>query len=294
LPLIVALLLITSAIVAEYGFDFTTIYLDPYDNTFVGVFRYLLLFAVVSVPPLLMALQKQSKLLAKETLLKGFAFLFLGFLIFAFRSSYNEWRQVLKTACEDLPRYYYKSGIQLIQGALLFAPVFMIWSVKNKSLSLSQQGFGTGNIRPYFLLLAGMIPLITAASFSPDFLESYPVFFRIFPQEILPTPLPIFPIIGFELAYAFDFIATEYFFRGFMIIGLLHFFGKDIILPIACFYVVIHFGKPLGETLSSFFGGIILGVFAANSRNIWGGILVHIGIAWLMELGGTLGRLYLS
>jgi membrane protease YdiL (CAAX protease family) len=48
--------------------------------------------------------------------------------------------------------------------------------------------------------------------------------------------------------------------------------------------MVFHFGKPLIETLSSFFGGYMLGVFALYSKNIWGGIILHIGTALFMEL----------
>jgi hypothetical protein len=67
--------------------------------------------------------------------------------------------------------------------------------------------------------------------------------------------------------------------------------GKDCILPMALFYCTIHFGKPLGECISSYFGGIILGVVIYNTRTIFGGLIVHLGIAWLMELGGYLGNL---
>jgi hypothetical protein len=55
----------------------------------------------------------------------------------------------------------------------------------------------------------------------------------------------------------------------------------------AIFYCTIHFGKPLGECISSFFGGIILGVVSYHTRTIFGGFMVHVGIAWLMELAGS-------
>jgi len=49
-------------------------------------------------------------------------------------------------------------------------------------------------------------------------------------------------------------------------------------------YAVLHFGKPLGESIGSIFGGYILGIIALYSRNIWGGVFVHGGIALLMEI----------
>jgi membrane protease YdiL (CAAX protease family) len=57
-------------------------------------------------------------------------------------------------------------------------------------------------------------------------------------------------------------------------------------------YVALHFGKPAGETIGSFFGGYILGVLAYKSKNIWGGIIAHMGIAWLMELFAYLQKTY--
>jgi hypothetical protein len=38
------------------------------------------------------------------------------------------------------------------------------------------------------------------------------------------------------------------------------------------------------ETVGSVFGGFALGVLAYKSRNIYGGIIVHLGVAWGMEL----------
>ena len=46
----------------------------------------------------------------------------------------------------------------------------------------------------------------------------------------------------------------------------------------AAMYVSIHFGKPLGETISSFFGGYILGIITINSRNIIGGTIVGLSM----------------
>jgi hypothetical protein len=44
------------------------------------------------------------------------------------------------------------------------------------------------------------------------------------------------------------------------------------------------------ECISSFFGGLILGVIAYRTRSIVGGLVVHLGIAWMMEIGGFMGN----
>ena len=45
----------------------------------------------------------------------------------------------------------------------------------------------------------------------------------------------------------------------------------------------LHFGKPAGEAISSIFGGYILGILAFRSRNIYGGLIAHLGVAWGMD-----------
>jgi membrane protease YdiL (CAAX protease family) len=92
------------------------------------------------------------------------------------------------------------------------------------------------------------------------------------------------------LSYGSDFLGIEIFFRGFLILAFIKWAGQDAILPMACFYCTIHFGKPLGECISSYFGGILLGIVVYNTRSIYGGLIVHLGIAWLMEIGGYIGN----
>jgi CAAX amino terminal protease family. len=146
-------------------------------------------------------------------------------------------------------------------------------------------------IRPYLLLLLGMMPLLAFAATQPDFLHTYPRMQRLaFIEEH--TAHPFWWKLLFEFSYGIDFITIEFFFRGFLVLALARYAGKDSILPMAAFYCSIHFGKPMLECITSYFGGIVLGVVVYNTRSIWGGLIVHLGIAWLMELAGYLGHLY--
>jgi len=154
-------------------------------------------------------------------------------------------------------------------------------------------GLTTGNFRtaPYFLLLILLLPLIALASTRPDFLHTYPKVRNI--ALITPYAKPLWPWqLLYEISYGLDFLSIELFFRGLLVIGLARYAGEKVILPMAVFYCTIHFGKPLGECISSFFGGMILGVIALRTRSIVGGLIVHLGLAWLMEVGGWLGNLF--
>jgi hypothetical protein len=147
----------------------------------------------------------------------------------------------------------------------------------------------TFSLRPYVLMLLLMIPLIAAASTQPDFLYTYPKLKHI--QYLQHTGTGAHTFL-YELSYGSDFFTIELFFRGFLVLAFARWVGKDAILPMAMFYCTIHFGKPMGECISSFFGGLLLGIVTYHTRSIFGGLLVHVGIAWLMEIGGYLGNIY--
>jgi Type II CAAX prenyl endopeptidase Rce1-like len=87
------------------------------------------------------------------------------------------------------------------------------------------------------------------------------------------------------LNYAMHWIITiELFFRGLLIVTLSRVLGVHAIVPVALFYFSIHLGKPMLEAISSFFGGLILGAVSIETKSIWGGWMVHCGIALFMEL----------
>lgn len=140
----------------------------------------------------------------------------------------------------------------------------------------------------YALMLALMIPLITLASFQPDFLASYPTYHPTNASTYFGVPDWVTALV-YELCYGWDFVPTELLFRGFLVIGMSAAF-RGPVLPMVVWYCAIHFGRPLGEAVSSIFGGYLLGVLALSTRSIWGGLLIHIGIAWGMEIAAFLQK----
>src|ERR1700733_11705101 len=110
---------------------------------------------------------------------------------------------------------------------------------------------------PYLLLLLALAPLVALASTQHDFLRFYPklknlAFINGYAHPAWPWKLL------YELSYGLDFLSIELFFRGFLVIGLARWAGPKAILLMAAFYCTVHFGKPLGECISSFFGGMVL------------------------------------
>ena len=166
-------------------------------------------------------------------------------------------------------------------------PVYIIWKIKD-SKSMPFYGMKRLNdTRPYLLLILFMLPLIALAATQPDFLRMYPRAQIVAGWQLHPKNLYY---ILHEIFYSMDFITIEVFFRGFLIISLLQLCGKQCIVPAACFYCCIHLGKPMGEAISSFAGGLLLGIVSYNTKSIRGGLTVHLGIAWLMEIAGFIAH----
>lgn len=174
---------------------------------------------------------------------------------------------------------------------ILVVLLFACWRLFHRGESFFGLSAREFKPSPYLGMLAIMVPLILVASTQPDFQAVYPKLKEVVPLPADATPSWFYKLL-FELSYGSDFFSIEIFFRGMLVVGFMRWAGKDAILPMACFYCSIHFGKPMGECISSFFGGMLLGIVSYHTRSIYGGLIVHLGIAWLMELGGYLGNLY--
>jgi hypothetical protein len=144
--------------------------------------------------------------------------------------------------------------------------------------------------KPYALMFLGMVVIIGLASFFQDLQAYYPRYMRTKGPE-LATELGIsqwWPLLIYEIAYGSDFVSVELFYRGVLVLAFYRYFGNYAVLVMVPSYVFLHFGKPMTEAISSAIGGYVLGIISLNSRNIWGGVVLHVGVAWLMEFYGWL------
>ena len=123
---------------------------------------------------------------------------------------------------------------------------------------------------------------VAVVSRSPEFTNYYPFYKG--------ANLSWADFLGWELMYAAQFFALEFFFRGFFIHGLKDVLGRQAIFAMVVPYVMIHFGKPFPETLGAILAGSVLGLVSLRTGSIAGGVLVHVGVAWTMDLGSLLFR----
>ncbi len=139
----------------------------------------------------------------------------------------------------------------------------------------------------YGLLFLPVGLLILVFAGSPDFSAQYP-FYK--DQQGWAD------LLVWEAAYGVQFFALEFFFRGFLLRGLASEMGSMAVLVMMIPYCMIHFGKPLPECLGSIIAGLVLGVLAMDTRSIWGGVTIHVAVAWGMDFAalgqkGVLDRL---
>ena len=213
-------------------------------------------------------------------------------LVLSFDGGFYYLRYLVQEVQDPAAIYVLRKWLANLNSILAMAlPLWLFWRWQDRSMGhfygLTLRGT---DLRPYLLLLLLMVPVVLGASFTEDFNTYYPLMKPERAARWLALPGWLSMAI-YEAVYALDFVWTELIFRGFMIIGMAEVLGVGTVLPMAAVYCVRHFGKPLGESVSSIFGGYILGVIALRQRHIAGGILIHVGIAWLMEIFALLQRL---
>lgn len=167
----------------------------------------------------------------------------------------------------------------MLAGAIIPA---LIISILTRGKHLVETGLNFKNFRMSMLLtgaaLIVMIPIIIIASRGSDFDRVYPLF------NIMRRGGWTFVI--YQFYFLLFFIAWEYLFRGFMLFSFArHLKNPFIAVSLqAVIFTFAHLGKPEIETISSLFGGLILGIIIYRLKNIWPAVIVHFAIALTMDI----------
>lgn len=128
----------------------------------------------------------------------------------------------------------------------------------------------------YGAMLLFMVPIVFYVSTRTDFLKIYP-FYRGAPLA------PLGAILVWEAAYGIQFIALEFFFRGFLVLGLERYIGRYAVWVAVVPYCMIHYHKPPLEAFIAIVAGVVLGEVARRTRSIMGGVLMHLCVALSMD-----------
>lgn len=212
----------------------------------------------------------------------------VGFLILAHYRSFYWDSELANTLNPEIARFVYKSISKLMDVLLIAIPLGVFYWFFDKKHFGHFYGLQTNGVSwgVYGYCMLVMAVLVWGASYQSSFLAYYPTYKKV-GGEAFSHYVGVsegWSFVVYEVCYAMKFVSVELFFRGFLVFSMLRFLKGYAILPMAVTYCVLHFGKPYGETVSSIFGGYLLGVFAYYSKNIYGGIAVHMGIAVLMDV----------
>jgi membrane protease YdiL (CAAX protease family) len=176
----------------------------------------------------------------------------------------------------ELRGYAWWSGWRLV--GYVIVPMLVLACLPGKRIRdyhLSPRGFFK-HLWVYVALFAAVLPFVLVASTTTAFRHTYP-FYRLANRSVL-------DLVMWEALYALQFLSLEFFFRGFILHGLRRALGANAIFVMLVPYCMIHYGKPLPETLGAIGAGVILGTLAMRTRSIWGGVLIHVGVATTMDV----------
>jgi len=176
----------------------------------------------------------------------------------------------------ELRGFAWWSGWRVVGYVLL--PVITLALMPGERIrdyNLSLRGFWK-HLWIYGALFAAVLPAVALASTTSAFRHTYP-FYRLANRSY-------FDLAAWEALYVAQFLSLEFFFRGVILHGLRRALGANAIFVMIVPYCMIHYGKPMPETLGAIGAGLILGTLAMRTRSIWGGVLIHVGVAITMDV----------
>ncbi|MBS1119495.1 MAG: Abortive infection protein [Deltaproteobacteria bacterium] len=189
---------------------------------------------------------------------------------------YEKWFPSNGSRYWELKGFVWWSGWRVIGYVLL--PMLVIACMPGERIRdyhLSGRGFFR-HLWIYGAMFVAFLPVVVIASTSDSFRQTYP-FYRMANRSQ-------FDLWSWEAMYIIQFVSLEFFFRGFLLQGLRRVLGANAIFVMVVPYCMIHYGKPLPETLGALGAGLVLGTLAMRTRSIWGGVLIHVGVAITMDV----------
>jgi len=158
-------------------------------------------------------------------------------------------------------------------------PIICIKLVFKERLSYFGLGFKNAfsEYKVYLGMLFIMFPLVFFFSHTASFQHRYPFYVLKSNESIYPN------LLIWEGFYFVQFFALEFFFRGFLLHGTKSQFGFYSVFVMMIPYCMIHFTKPLPETIAAIIAGIVLGTLSLKSNSIWLGVFIHCTVALTMD-----------
>jgi hypothetical protein len=151
----------------------------------------------------------------------------------------------------------------LIYFAIL--PILTIVILRRNPLDFGLR-FGNSRVWSFHVIASFIIalPILYIASHS-SFLAAY-------------YTIQQFDVVKYSLETTVYLLAWEFLFRGFLLFGLKGKLKESSILIQMVPFVILHFGKPEIETISTILMGIYLGYVAYRGNSYWPAFIIHLFI----------------
>lgn len=273
----------------NFYFDFQHTYLDPFRKQWIGwpIMSMMMAFPFLSICFFTYWMGDNKEWLTSKEFWVKFV---IGFAIIGFERSFYG-HHLLAEGMSVIDRRFFLRVMGWGKTYLTtFLPILIFYWYYEKSQDDQQSWFGLTtrdtNFKPYFLLIVVVFVGIAIASYISELHTYYPRYQFTGGGRFaaLHQVNEWVSVVIYEFVYGSYFLNVELFFRGFLVIGFARVLGGHAVLAMVGSYVFLHFGKPIAECISSAFGGYLIGVLALYSHRIWGGVVLHVALAWSMEL----------
>jgi uncharacterized protein len=175
----------------------------------------------------------------------------------------------------ELFGFAYWSAARFVGYVVLPWIVCLAMGMRLRDFGLSARGI-TRHLWIYIVLFLLVLPPVVMVSYTQSFQATYP-FYKLSARSWT-------DYLVWEALYGFQFFALEVFFRGFIVHSLRPRLGSYAVFVMAVPYCMIHYHKPIPEVLGAIATGIVLGTLSLVTRSIWCGVLIHLSVAWSMDL----------
>lgn len=193
-----------------------------------------------------------------------------------------EWAQIRSSELFALYSKMWWSGTRVL-GYFVIPAIFVRTVMKQRVADqhLRLKGFSE-HVWIYGVAFVFVAVLVFAVSFDESFQNKYPMYEH--------AGRSWRHLLEWELMYAAQFFALEFFFRGFWMKSLEPVMGGHAVTAMTVPYAMIHFGKPWPEAVAAIIAGLVLGTLVLKYRSIWAGFLVHVSVALSMDFASLIQK----
>ena len=197
------------------------------------------------------------------------------------RLGFEKFSTILDGVSDEPHRHFWQmifwAGITIFfYVAIPFITIRLVFKEKRSDYGLKWKG-AFSFARLYGIAFLILFPVVVWISFSPHFQITYPFYVPNDRADMIPY------FLVWEIFYVAQFFALEFFFRGWMVLGLKKELGMYSVFVMMIPYCMIHFTKPMPECMGSIFAGIFLGFMTYRTHSIWMGAILHIAVALSMD-----------